>query len=430
MKLKLNFKKIFLALYIFVIIYQPNLSYLLKINSFVMYGLFTLVYLLRYICTKKRFFFKQYIKKEIFIFIVLTFFSSIYYIIRSAIAMKNFFDISELRIIQSFMPIMYLTSGLIVNYELNELHYNFSNKIKFILNIGLFQSFIVLSMYIFPILKEIANSIYCSTGTSCNYFIITYRIYGICNGDYTYGFQLLHALLAITSVAYAYFENNKKYYIYSMLLLVPAISNGRFSIIVFVVSLFLFFTLVMLKKQSFLKNLKFFMTIFLLFSVGITVVINYFPNVISIVNHAISDFNNYQEGISNTESSIFSEMFFFPSFTNMIFGMGYRVYGGLSYKYEFYKLSDIGFVNDIFMGGIVYIMLIYNSYLILLSSVIKKHENYSLENILSKEILIFIILANIKGEFFRNIILQASVMLFIAILCNYKGVKKNEKSKI
>ena len=44
---------------------------------------------------------------------------------------------------------------------------------------------------------------------------------------------------------------------------------------------------------------------------------------------------------------------FFPEGMEFVFGRGHRVYGEAA-KQAGYTASDIGFVNDMFMGGLIY----------------------------------------------------------------------------
>ena len=81
----------------------------------------------------------------------------------------------------------------IIYNELDEMNYNKKGKYKFVINVALIQSFIAINMVIIPEFRSIAYNIFYNGSNEINTYISASRLYGICDGDYTYSFQILHS---------------------------------------------------------------------------------------------------------------------------------------------------------------------------------------------------------------------------------------------
>ena len=419
---KINLKTIFLYLFSFVLLNMPNLKYYIGLNNYVILGGFISIYIIKYTVYEKDFF--KYLKKRyIFYFIVCVFLSTVYYAVRTILAGTSMGDLKNMRLIQNLMPIVYLIGALILNYELGKIGYNSKDKLQFIIKVGIIQSFICILMYIFPSLKMIAENIfYSASNKEYNFYISNKRLYGICDGDYTYGFQIMYAMLSCLSFCYAYYYKEKKYYIFSIMTLLVTFSNGRSGIMIFMIDVMLFLTIVSIKNGQIVKSAKvFLMTII----IGICVynLINMFiPNVAKLINHAITDITSFSDGKENTETGRLVEMMFLPKGADFIFGGGYRVLGNRGKEYGQNQSSDVGIVNDLFMGGLIYVLLLYGSYFYLYKKSRKECRENNMENIFLIICLMSVVLANIKGEFFRNSLLQQFTLIIIVFtLFNQKG---------
>lgn len=422
-----NIRKLFLYFFIFIFIYQPVIYGMGKTSNFIIFAIFLCIYLFLYILSRNKSFFKLFSKKVIVLYVLITITSAIYFTCRTIIAGTSITDFSSIRIIHGLMPIAYLTGALIINYEMNQLKLENKDKFKMILNVAVFQGIIALAMFVFPSLKDIALDIYKYTSGKNNYFVTSYRIYGICNGDYTYALQIIHGILAAMSIVFAYYYKDKKYYLLSMIILSVTFLNGRFGILIFIIEIIFFIFTILFANKKNNGRFRTIIMILLIFSVMYYVISNFMPNVVVIFKHAINDVFSYNEGQTNTETGRLVEMHIFPK--NILFGEGYRIFGKAGEKYGESRSSDVGYTNDLFMGGIIYSFLLYYSVIILIKEILKQNEKNSFQNKYIKIFTIGLILANVKGEIFRSVTIQTFMILILTLLLFNKAnlLLSNEK---
>ena len=149
------------------------------------------------------------------------------------------------------------------------------------------------------------------------------------------------------------------------------------------------------------------------------------PNAAALITHAVTDITSFSDGKSDTETGRLAEMFIFPKGIKLVFGEGYRVLGKKGSAYGQTQSSDIGIVNDLYMGGLVYVAILYGIHLYLYKVAKKKSDKKSMENVFLPLCLISVAFANIKGEFFRDTLLQQ----FIFIVIVFTLFSKEENSK-
>lgn len=432
MKIRLNFKKIFVYIFGFILLYQPNypvninlLLFNVKLNNHLLLISGTVIYLIMYIMRGKNIFY-FFRDKKIFKFTTFVALSSVYYVCRTVLAGTSFFDIKNIRIVQNLFPILYLIAALIINNELNELGMTNKEKVKYVINLALFQAIIAISMLLLPSLKKIAIYIYSQGSENVNIYIAKNRLHGICDGDYTYSFQILHGIIALVCLIYAFIHNEKKCYIYTLPILLVTFLNGRSGIIIFIAGVLLFILVLAIHSHNLKKLFKFAIIIIIMTFCLYKVISLYIPSAVSLVRHAILDVTSFSDGNKETETSQLYNMIRFPKGTDFIFGRGFRVYGqkGILYGETFY--SDIGIVNDMYMGGIIYCSLLYSAYLFLYG---KRKENDLFKRSVRIIMLVSLILANIKGEVFRSALLQ-TITIFIAVVLSYdKSLNNYEERK-
>ena len=88
-----------------------------------------------------------------------------------------------------------------------------------------------------------------------------------------------------------------------------------------------------------------------------------------------------------------------------------------------YNSSDIGYVNDIFMGGMIYIFILYGTVLrfLLRKPAIENFKNktdYELCMLISKFLAVALLVSNFKGEVMRGgIVLLVAIFLKIVTSC-------------
>lgn len=429
MKNKINISKIFLYLYAFILLYMPNLSYYIKINSFILYLIPTMLYILKYLIKRDNKFFKIFQKKPIFIFIILNLAFTIYYAFRTMMAGTAFTDFYNLRLLQNIFPIFILIGCCIVYHELDNFQKKKKDKYKFIINVAIIQSLIAVSMIFLPSFRNVAYNIFNNGSTEVNIYIVTSRIYGICDGNYTYSFQIIQSFLALFSLAYAYFYKEKRYALYSIFILISSILNGRTGLIIF----FIGCLMLLLYIAFFERKIGMFFKYMILGLTSVIIILfilyKFVPNTYNLIVHAKNDFVSFiNENDSTTETfSLVNSIILPETIGDTIFGRGYRIYGNAGISFNDYRNTDIGFVNDIFMAGIFSILLLYMSYIQIGRKIIKqsKKNNFKFERFMTVLLLVCVICSNIKGEVFRSQI-QIATILIILLFMLFESVEKCE----
>lgn len=427
MKLSINLKLLSLYIFTFILIYFPNLSYYIKINGIIIYIIFLSLYLIKNLLSKNTKFMNFFKDKTVFTFIILNILYTIYYAIRTSIAGTNIFDLYNLRIIQNMFPILILMGVIIIYCELDKLKFDKFKKYKFIINIATFQGFLCLLMIIFPSFRQVAYNIFYQGSSKINIYISASRLYGICDGNYTYAFQILHSILGLFSLCIAYFFKKPKLYINTLLIISVSILNGRTGILIFLFGFVLLLLYILISEKKIFKFLKYSFFIFLAISLTFIFIQKFLPSTAKIFEHAINDvlnFNNNSYNDTNETYQLISGIKLPNTFFNIIFGAGYRIYGGAGEKFGNYQTSDIGFVNDIFMVGIFSLLFLYNSYFIFMRKIFKSKDSVKFNKVFMFLLFVSIIFANFKGELFRSQMLISSLLIILLFI--YKEVCNND----
>jgi len=315
---------------------------------------------------------------------------------------------------------------------LKDMGYSKQKMFAFIINCFLIQALIICLMYQFRPLKLIANNLYF---TNLNVKDITpflgiekFRIYGI-TGDYTYATPIAMAYVASVSLIIAVFYNKKRYYLNFILLLLTSLLNGRTGVmIVFLAVIFIIIMYFINNVRRF--NKTFLMVLFfgIFFMAFIMIVISFSDSVWAV--WVRSGFFEIKNLFMNKEKSgnlaeLLDNMIFFPEGWHNIFGYGHSVFvenidfmGG--------KHSDIGYINDLFRGGLIYMILLYIPiFCFILGGIQKETCNKKMYRILKYISFIFIILSNYKGECMNSNTIFNTI-LYICIVCGISTYTKDD----
>lgn len=217
---------------------------------------------------------------------------------------------------------------------------------------------------------------------------LNFRFYGFAiNLSSGYGYvQGLLASLCLLLLD----KKHKRYALYFVTLSLSVIINARTGVVPIALT-------VMYLLFKYILNFKIVKLTKLLLGAAATLglvafIIIQFPEV---QNFVIDFFNQLslmflQDGL---EDSSYVKMLTFPdSIEGLIFGEGYSLYG-LDDKWE---ASDIGYVNQIFLGGIIFVALLVLYEIIVYRKIVKRSKEYVYPTIFFLSILIF----NYKGANF------------------------------
>ena len=119
----------------------------------------------------------------------------------------------------------------------------------------------------------------------------------------------------------------------------------------------------------------------------------------------------------------------FPSqLLDWVFGYGVRVYGGNASNIWF-GTSDIGFINDLFMGGIIYMVLLYGTIIASLAACHKKSGKVVRDSKIFLAFGVVLLIANYKGEVARSgMVLTAIIFLGYLLSTELKIEEKKWQS--
>lgn len=298
--------------------------------------------------------------------------------------------------IDSISPNLFLVIQVInisgIYLSLNKLSKGNQNKqIDFIINLGLIQGIIMLLMMFIPSLKQLAIDMYQQDNFDWFY---NNRIFGIA-GDFTYMLPITMSFIGI--ISYLYYRKNTKirYLIYSLFIVGISSFNGRTGLMIYIFSILIIAGLDIKKL-----NLKLLLQSLPLMGFACLFLwLMYFNSawVASRMNWVFDSFIQTYRFIFFDEAQehfgqLGSNMIFFPENINFVFGQGTRVFGELGLKY-IGKQSDIGYINDLFKGGIVYLIPFYISIIWLVRS-----KNKKINHRYNFLIIIYLIISNYKGE--------------------------------
>ncbi|MGY3765894.1 hypothetical protein ACWOAH_04980 [Vagococcus vulneris] len=309
--------------------------------------------------------------------------------------------LQNLFIIFQLLPILYFLS------RLSLFQFKMKDKFTFIFNIILFQCCTNILMLFIPSLKSIALQLY-YMGRPENIFISSMRIYGISN-DYTFFTPIFHGLMMGIALYLCLFEKSYKFLIYIPFLLITTLLNGRTGLflgILLMIIVLVFYS--SLKIQNQLKSILILAIMVVLLSFTVWIVKIYNNETYLWFMGSIMDFRTYIiYGEKTGNFSILSDMITLPKGIHLLFGSGYRVYreiNGISN-------SDIGFINDLFMGGLMYCSILYGTYFLF----IFRYKNSSLASIkkilISTMLITTFVISNFKGEASRGGLIIIGIIL-------------------
>lgn len=408
MKVRVKTKYFLLYIFIFLFIYNPPLFSvgMYHILAFISYMLVLIKYRSEAIHLFKT--------ARIIIFVVGVLLSLLFVSITLIFTTRDFNTIKGvLLLIIETIPCV-----LFIMILFNKYNYNLTSIFKIILNVSLAQSLISLGTFIIPALRNIIlNKFYFEQYVVGPYANLTInRIYGLSEG-LTYSMPVVQGFMACVAFVFA-LKISLRYLFYIPALLISAAINARTGLIVFAIGLSIII-LINAKWKERYNYIKLIGSLFLLLQI-IPIMLGF----IELGSEVTSDWIKiaYNETISllqgNKEGyySDVNTMFFLPEMNEILYGSGKEFFGG-----RYNRASDIGYVNDLFLGGIIYSLILYASFILYsLSGRIK--NSWEHETIIW--IIIGILLAvNIKGSAFRaNNFTNLFILLSVAL--NYNKYKK------
>ncbi|MEG0285082.1 MAG: hypothetical protein RR494_02425 [Vagococcus sp.] len=317
------------------------------------------------------------------------------------------FNYENTRFLQNTYILFQVMVLLFIFSRLDLIGLNREKKLFFIFNITLVQSFFVMLSLIFPTMKNLSLKLY-YLGRPENIFISKMRIFGI-SGDYTFFTPIFHGLLISVAVYLVMFEKKKKFLFFIPFLILSTIVNGRTGIYIAIINIIIMCLIYLI--VNFTKFYK-----IILASSGIVTLLIFFLFIISLISKPTYDWfvqsftdlkRLFLDGEKEGTIEILSDMIYFPEGWKLIFGEGFRLYGNRDGGVN----SDIGYVNDLFMGGIIYCTILYTTIINYIFKFKSKKIGSVSKITISLVFLTTIVIGNFKGEASRSGLILLGIVI-------------------
>lgn len=303
--------------------------------------------------------------------------------------------------------------------------YTYYDILSFFLLIGMIQALFSIFAFFIPEVQNFFIGRMLNYGYSDVYSsILTYRLYGF-SSTLTYTMPIVQTIFSLLSI-YMSISKNYKYIFLTPVLFFSAIINARISIVIFAVGIVLLSAFIIFEKKN--KVNLFYLLMILVFSFLILVITS--PNLDSnegVFSWIEQGFKEITLLFSGEKVGYFNYLndktkFILPeNNTQKLFGTGINLmYGDFKYMVK----SDVGYVNNIWYGGIFYTI---STIFFFISSCLKifKKSNYSNEiKYLSILFITTFIVSNIKGVIFGvNDFMILFIIFYMSFVINNNGVE-------
>lgn len=292
-------------------------------------------------------------------------------------------------------------------------HKNWSvdKLLKAFVVVGIIQGILATLMLILPSIKNFLLSFMNLTFLEeSKEGIFTFRVFGL-SSEYLFaypifqGFVLMIIFLEIINKRYKYIK-------YVPFILVSIVFNARIGLFALPSVFLVYFFYLRAQKNTFKLFFKFFRILFfaiffLIICAFITIQIVGYDNFESIF------FRGLNSGMSEGHLyTLFNKMIYWPStYAGFIFGEGRYLFGN-----EYDVKSDLGYINDLLFGGVIYIFCyFFNIKKILSINMNNVNINYK---ILITSAFLLMLICNFKGSILTNngFIRALLILVFLHIL--------------
>jgi hypothetical protein len=382
-------KKYLLVIFIFLFIYFPPFKFL---NTLHVLGIIS--WIIIFIKFKK--IYKIIINSKVLGIASLLLITNIYILI---VLYFNGGDIS-LSFQFIFLLVDIIPSSVVISYYC--ISYRFTPKqfLIILLVVGNIQGGIaIITFMIHPIQSAIIENLI-SYGFSDIYRELSmHRMYGY-SYNFTYTLPIVQAVLAVLAI-YMALTIKFKYILFVPSLVFSAIINARTSIVVLLLGILLILCRLHKFSKIKIKNIMISIILSIMFLIFIFPIIKQISPItynwiIDGKNEVVMFLQGKQTGYF--EYGLNEEKFILPKDFGLIWGKGSLVMG----TYNGVQ-SDIGFINDIWFGGIIYLLLVYGVIIKLLLNLYKCTSKDSISNKFLATFFAFVfVIANIKGIAFST----------------------------
>lgn len=209
--------------------------------------------------------------------------------------------------------------------------------------------------------------------------------------------------------------NKMRFFIMGLLCVIAFAFNARTGFVILFIYILVY---VYINKFNILK-FKYFLLIPLILAIGIPFIAAKFPETYEWIIDAFVDVFRPGDSKEGTLETLNSYVFFPEDLQTWLIGEGFSRFHNMS------KNSDVGYVNQIFYGGIIYFILLFRLYF----KIIKRYYKLSADKIAFVGLIATILISNYKGFAFSSNELTRFILISMFALEILK-YEKTEYKKI
>lgn len=200
--------------------------------------------------------------------------------------------------------------------------------------------------------------------------------------------------------------------LFSILLFISVVLNARTGILAFCISVIMN----ILSNKFRVKSFLYLLPIFVVIPYLVDWFVERFPETYYWLIEASDDTQSFLKGNTAGTFEIMDKMIIFPDTTiGMIFGTGKDIFTAKAHR------SDIGYIQQIYFGGLFYLCLLFFAYYL----IIKKYYRAIRNKYIVMAIVLVILIANYKG----NALSSNELIRFVVLVATCYSVKKVSLSK-
>lgn len=298
--------------------------------------------------------------------------------------------------------------------EKNRLRFDWT--ISIVINSALLQALFAIVTLLVPSIQRYFVDRMVAYGYNEIYTTLaSYRMYGFSNA-LTNATPVVQSIIAVIAVWLA-LNRSKRYYFVTLVIMLSAIINARISIVVFAIGIVI---LVLTRSTNSWDRIKILFVTAIAYGVIVGIVFPIIQDVSPLtyewITDGVNELSTFKFGTTSYESGSYfrylinKDRFVLPEGTfSLFFGKGYSI---MSSKNPSSFQSDVGYICDLWVGGIIYIVLLYTFFGGMLIK-LRKNKN-KLISFIASFYIVALLFINIKGVAFS---MNAYANLLVIIIC-------------
>lgn len=400
-------KRMLGVLFLFILIYKPPFSSINIIQNVI--SIFFIIYLV--INRKKAY---KYLDKKNLILVIGGLYLINLYLLSTALIFNNGITYQYIMWGCITLPIIY---SIII-----WLGYGSEDIMKLLLVAGGIQATLAIISFLFPEIQDLfLKMMYESGNTYATKLHGAYRLYGL-SSNLTFSTPIVQSFLCIISILYS-IEKDKKYFFVSFILGMSAVINARISIGIIAMGLIVVIVFELKSMKKMCKILGILCIALLCIYIAIPYMSNISKLSVEWMKSGLQEIVSVMTG--EVQEGYFSYVtdkskYILPEGIGLLFGEGIRIMLGNN---KFGVCSDIGYINDIWLGGLIYAFLSYSFIALMLVLLYKSMRGEKkINKIIVVNLAIIFIVGNAKGY----IISDNNFMIMFWFLCGIYVLKKQD----